>query len=346
VHRRMHTVMPGKAPSGALPGCRTEGRDSMAATVLLGQRPRPQLIITDRIFSVLLAATGAVVLALIVMLGLSLAAGSSTALKVFGWHFVVGTNWDPVKEDFGALPFIYGTVMSSLLALLIAVPVGLGTGIFLAEIAPKRMAGPIAFVVELLAAVPSVVYGMWGIFMIVPLMQKVQATVGSRWGSFPLFSGPPVGVGLLTASIVLAIMILPFIAAISKDALQAVPRTQAEAGLALGTTKWETISGPLLRYARKGILGGVILALGRALGETMAVTMLIGNNPQITASLFRSAYSMSAVVANEFAEATGKMHTSALVSVALALLVLTLVVNGLARLLIWGAVGRSEGAAA
>lgn len=315
----------------------------MQAIADSGFRPRPQLVISDRVFNVLLALAGSLVLALIVILGLSLMHGSEAAFKQFGAHFVIGTNWDPVKEDFGALPFIWGTLMSSLLALLIAVPVGLGTGLFLSEIAPRKFAEPIAFVVELLAAVPSVVYGMWGIFVIVPLMQKLQDYVGGHWGGFPLFSGPPVGVGLLTASVVLAIMILPFIAAISKDSLQAVPRTQAEAGLALGTTRWETISGPVLRYARKGILGGVILALGRALGETMAVTMLIGNNPQITASLFRSAYSMSAVLANEFAEAAAGMHTSALVSIAFVLLALTLAVNALARLLIWGAIGRNEG---
>ncbi|MEI6499429.1 MAG: phosphate ABC transporter permease subunit PstC [Armatimonadota bacterium] len=318
----------------------------MEATYSAGLRPRPQLIISDKVFNVLLGVAGAVVLALIAILGSSLAFGSSAALKVFGWHFTIGTNWDPVKEDFGALPFIYGTLMSSILALLIAVPVGVGTGIFLAEIAPKRLAEPLAFVIELLAAVPSVVYGMWGIFVIVPLMRSLQEYAGEHWSNCVLLSGPPVGVGLLTASVVLAIMILPFIAAISKDSLQAVPRTQAEAGLALGSTRWETISGPVLRYARKGIFGGIILALGRALGETMAVTMLIGNNPQITASLFRSAYSMSAVIANEFSEATGDLHTSALVSIALVLLVLTLAVNALARLLIWGVVSQSEGKAA
>lgn len=312
-----------------------------------GYRPRPELVLSDRVFNIILAVCGAIVLALIFILALSLMKGSTKALAHFGGGFIVATNWDPVREDFGALPFIWGTLMSSLLALLIAVPVGLGTGIFLSEIAPKRLAEPIAFIIELLAAVPSVVYGMWGIFVIVPLVRQLQDLVGGTpLGGFPLFSGPPVGVGLLTAGIVLAIMILPFIAAISKDALQAVPRTQAEAGLALGTTKWETIRGPLLRYARKGILGGVILALGRALGETMAVTMLIGNNPQITPSLFRSAYSMAAVLANEFAEATGDMHTSALVSIALVLLALTLAVNALARLLIWGAIGRAEGRAA
>ena len=313
------------------------------AQSVAGFRPAPRLPLGDRAFSVILALSAGLVLVLILILGLSLAHGSAAAHAKFSWSFIIGTDWDPVHGNFGALPFIYGTLASSLLALLVAVPVGIGTGIFLAEIAPRSVAGPLAFMIELLAAVPSVVYGMWGIFVVVPLMQHVQGAVGGRWGDFFLFSGPPVGIGLLTASLILAIMILPFIAAITKDSIQAVPRVQAEAGLALGSTRWETISGPVLRYARKGILGGIVLALGRALGETMAVTMLIGNNPQIKFSLFRSAYSMAAVLANEFAEATRDLHTSALVAVALTLLGVTLVVNALARLLIWSAIGQTEG---
>lgn len=293
-----------------------------------------------------LGAAATIVLALIIILGLSLAYGSALAHTRFGWRFLIGMDWDPVHDRFGALPFIYGTLASSFLALLLAVPVGVGTGIFLSEIAPARLAQPVSFLIELLAAVPSVVYGMWGIFILVPLMQRVEEALPESLRGVPVFAGPPVGIGLLTASLVLAIMILPFIAAITKDSIRAVPRTQSEAGLALGATRWEAISGPVLRYARKGILGGVVLALGRALGETMAVTMLIGNNPQITPSVFRSAYSMAAVVANEFAEATGELHTSALVGVALALLGVTLVVNALARLMIWGAIGHAEGSAA
>jgi len=309
-------------------------------------RPPSRLILSDRVFAVVLSSAAALVLALIVILGMSLAKGSAVAHTTFGWRFLIGTDWDPVHGNFGALPFIYGTMASSLLALLIAVPIGIGTGIFLAEIAPRRLAQPVSFLIELLAAVPSVVYGMWGIFIIVPLMQRVQEAMPEAWRGFPLFAGPPVGIGLFTASLILAIMILPFIAAITKASTEAVPRAQSEAGLALGSTRWETISGPVLRYARKGIFGGIVLALGRALGETMAVTMLIGNNPQITPSLFRSAYSMAAVLANEFAEATGELHTSALVGVALALLGVTVVVNALARLMIWSAVGQTEGRAA
>jgi phosphate transport system permease protein len=316
-------------------------QEAMSPTI--ATRPRPQFTLSDRAFNLVLGMAALGVMTLIVVIGSSLSYGAMPAVMHFGAKFLWGMDWDPVRENFGALPFIYGTLMSSLLALLLAVPIGLGTAIFLTQVAPRWLAQPLAFLVELLAAVPSVVYGMWGIFVVVPLMQHVMGFISERWGDFPLFSGPPIGIGLLTASIILAIMILPFIASIAKDSIQAVPRVQAEAGLALGATRWETMSGPVLRYARKGILGGVILALGRALGETMAVTMVIGNNPQITASLFRSAYSMSAVLANEFAEATGELHTAVLVYIALVLLGVTFTVNALARLLIWSAIGRTEG---
>jgi phosphate transport system permease protein len=316
----------------------------MAHVTQMGARPRPHFVLTDRAFNGLLALAASAILALVALIGFSLANGAAPALKQFGWHFVTGRDWDPVQQNFGALPFIWGTLASSLLALTIAVPIGLGTAIVLAELAPRWMAQPLSFMVELLAAVPSVVYGLWAIFVLVPIVRAVQMRIGEHWGNFPLFSGPPIGLGLLTAAIVLAIMILPFITSISRDALQAVPRTQADAALALGATRWEAIRGPVLGYARKGILGGIILALGRALGETMAVTMVIGNVPSISASLFEPAYSMSAVLANQFAEATEPLHLSALVAVAFLLLVLTIIVNALARLLIWGAAGRAEGA--
>jgi phosphate transport system permease protein len=309
-------------------------------------RPAPHIVLGDRVFTGLLTLGAALVLALMAVLGLALAKGALPAVHAFGWRFLIGTNWDPVQNDFGALPFIYGTIISSLLALLIAVPVGVGTAIFLAKVAPSWLAQPVAFVVELLAAVPSVVYGMWGIFVLVPLVQAIEGPISDRWGSFFLFSGPPIGIGMFTAGLVLAIMILPFIASISRDAIQAVPRVQTEVGLALGATRWETIRGPVLRYAWRGIAGAIVLALGRALGETMAVTMVIGNNPQISASLFRSAYTMSAVLANEFAEATGELHSGALVGIALALLGVTVAVNALARLMIWSTTSRTEGKAA
>jgi phosphate transport system permease protein len=308
----------------------------MAANTLAGASPRQQAVLGDRVFRALLLGSAVMVALLVVLLGTVLAHGAVPALKHFGWKFLSGQNWDPVALDFGALPFIFGTLVTSLLALALAVPVGLGTAVFLAEVAPRWLSQPVSFLVELLAAVPSVVYGMWCIFVGVPLIRELETFVGDRWGDFFLFEGPPMGIGLITAIIILAIMILPFIASVSRDAIRAVPRSVTEAGLALGTTRWETLRGPVLRFARRGILGGVILALGRALGETMAVTMVIGNNPQITTSLFRSAYTMSAVLANEFAEATDELHRGTLVGIALVLLVLTLAVNALARLMIWG----------
>jgi phosphate transport system permease protein len=317
----------------------------MTAAIHTGERPRPHLVLSDRAFNVVIGLSAATVIALVVLLGFTLARGAGPAMAHFGWRFVGGQDWDPVQQSFGALPFIWGTLVSSLLALLIAVPIGLGAAIVLAELAPRRLAEPLAFLVELLAAVPSVVYGMWAIFVLVPLVRAIEAPLAARWGSCPLFSGPPIGIGMLAAGLVLAIMILPFVASIARDAIRAVPRTQAEAALALGATRWETISGPVLRYARKGILGGIILALGRALGETMAVTMVIGNVPSISVSLFESGYSMSAVIANEFAEATNPLHVSALVEIALVLLALTIVVNALARLLIWGTARGAEGGA-
>lgn len=315
----------------------------MTAAEATYSRPRPRLVLSDRAANCILAGGALAVVGLAVLLGVTLSVGSAPAISHFGFRFLIGKTWDPVQEEFGALPFIYGTLVSSFLALLMAVPVGLGAAIFLAEVAPQKIARPIAFLVELLAAVPSVVYGMWGVFVAVPAIARLEEFLGERWGHIPLFSGPPIGIGMLAAGIILAIMILPFVASISREAILAVPRAQTDAALALGATKWETIRGPVLRYARKGILGGIVLALGRALGETMAVTMVIGNVPQISASLFASGYTMSAVLANEFAESTGAIHLAALTEIALVLLVLTVLVNAFARLLIWGTVARTTG---
>ncbi len=315
----------------------------MASTARLGVRPRPALPVSDRAFNALLLAGSALVLAMIAVLGISLAKGAMPAAVHFGWRFLFSSEWDPIKEKFGALPFIFGTLASSALALLFAIPVGVGSAIFLAEIAPAWLSRPLSFLVELVAAVPSVIYGMWGLFVIVPILAKVEASASSRWPGFFLFSGAPIGIGLLAAGVILAIMILPIIAAISREAILAVPRSQSEAGLSLGATRWETLAGPVLKYARKGIIGAVILALGRALGETMAVTMVIGNSPQIKTSIFESAYSMSGVIANEFAEATGKLSTASLVEIAFLLLAVTILVNAMARLMIWGAVASTEG---
>lgn len=309
----------------------------MATDAVAVSCPRHQPVLSDTFYHLLLGGAALGVMALIAVFGTVLAHGAAPALEHFGWRFLISQNWDPVASDFGALPFIFGTLVTSLLALALAVPVGVGTAIFLAETAPRWLAQPVSFLVELLAAVPSVVYGMWCIFVGVPITRSGQMWVGERWGEFWLFDGPPIGIGILTATLILSIMVLPFIASVARDSIRAVPRAVSEAGLALGTTRWETIRGPVMRHARRGIIGGVILALGRALGETMAVTMVIGNNPQITTSLFRSAYSMAAVLANEFAEANDELHRGTLVAIALVLLALTVGVNAIARLLVWSA---------
>ncbi len=275
------------------------------------------------------------VIAIAVLLVTQLWGQSALSRAKFGWSFFVGRTWDPVAGDFGALPFIYGTVMTSALALVIAVPLGLGSAIFLAEMAPPRISDALTFVIELLAAVPSVIYGLLGAFLLVPLMRTVvQPALIATLGYLPLFKGPNYGVGVLTASVVLAIMILPFVVSISREALMAVPREQREGALAVGATRWESTWQVVVPFARLGIAGSVFLALARALGETMAVTMVIGNDPKINSSLLAPGYSIAAVIANEFTEATSDLHLSALVELALVLCLLTIVINGLARLLI------------
>jgi phosphate transport system permease protein len=294
----------------------------------------------DRVFTWLMRAVAAGFVVLVVAVATALVVESMPAIRKFGWAFVVGTNWDPVAESFGALPFIYGTLVSSLLALVIAVPLGIGAAIFLAELSPFALRGPVAFLIELLAAIPSVVYGLWGIFVLAPLLRTyVQPFLGHTLGVLPLFQGPPYGVGMLAAGIILAIMVVPFIATVSREVLLAVPRTQREAALALGATRWETTRIAVLRYGRSGLVGAVLLGLGRALGETMAVTMVIGNRPEISASLFAPGYTMASVLANEFTEATSDLYLSALVEIGLVLFALTVVVNALARLLVWSVGG-------
>ena len=262
----------------------------------------------------------------------------------FGWHFITTSVWDVVHEQYGVLFAIAGTAYSSLLALLFAVPVSLGAALFLAELSPRWLREPLSFLVEMLAAVPSIVYGLWGVFVLVPLLRPLEAWLGLRFGFLPIFQGPPYGIGMLAAGLVLAIMIIPYITAVSREVIRAVPPDQREAAYALGATHWEALRGPVLRYARSGILGAVILGLGRALGETMAVTMVIGNRVDISASLFSPAYTMPSLLANEYNEATGELHLSSLVAVALILLVITFLINGAARLLIWRVAkgGRSE----
>jgi phosphate transport system permease protein len=260
---------------------------------------------------------------------------SSLARQKFGVGFLTSSAWDPVNNRFGALPFIYGTVITSVVALAIAVPLGLGAAIFLAELAPPRTSGIFTFFIELLAAVPSVIYGLLAIFTLVPLMRTVvQPFLQNTLGFLPIFSGPIYGVGYLTAGVILAIMTLPFIISISREALLEVPTEQREAALALGATRWESTWQVVVPYARLGILGSVFLGLARALGETMAVTMVIGNVPGIQASLFAPGYTIAAIIANEFTEATGDLYLNALVALGLVLFLLTIVINALARLLI------------
>jgi phosphate transport system permease protein len=271
---------------------------------------------------------------------------SALARQAFGWTFFFSRVWDPVAGQFGALPFIYGTLVTSLLGLMMAVPLGLGAAIFLAELAPRRISDALTFLIDLLAAVPSVIYGLLGIFVVVPVMRTViQPALRETLGFLPFFQGPAYGIGFLTGGLVLAVMIVPFIISVSREVLLAVPADQREAALALGATRWETTWKAVMPYARAGLLGSVFLALARALGETMAVTMVIGNNPNISASLFAPGYSIAAVLANEFSEATGDLYLSALIELGLVLFLLTFILNGLARLLIVLTARRGSGMA-
>lgn len=285
-----------------------------------------------RLITFLFAASVVLVTLLLI---LELWQGSALARHKFGLHFFVTRVWDPVAEQFGALPFIYGTVITATVSLLIAVPLGIGAAIFLAELAPARLSDALEFFIDLLAAVPSVIYGLLGVFIVVPLMRDyVQPGLKHTLGFLPLFSGPAYGIGFLTAGIVLAIMVIPYIISVSREILMSVPRDQREAALSLGATRWESTWKVVVPFARPGIMGSIFLALARALGETMAVTMVIGNTPTISASLFSPGYSIAAVIANEFTEATGDVHLQALIELGLVLFLLTFLLNGVARLLI------------
>lgn len=259
------------------------------------------------------------------------------AIQAFGWGFITSQEWNPVLREFGALPFIFGTIVSSFLALLIAVPLSVGLAIFLTELAPRWLAAPVAFATELLAAIPSVVYGLWGIFVLVPFLRfTIQEPLSRTLGdTIPLFEGPAYGFSMMSGAVILSIMIIPFISAVTREVLAAVPREQREAALALGATRWEMTWQVALPYALPGIVGGAILGLGRALGETMAITMVIGNRPDISASLFAPGYTMASVLANEFTEATGELYLSALMEIALLLFGITILVNIAAQLLVW-----------
>lgn len=309
---------------------------------------RPAGRFGDRMFKGVIAGAALVVVALLLVMAYELVRNSWLSLDEFGFSFIWTSNWDPVRGEFGALPFIFGTVVSSLLALVLAVPPSIGVAIFLIELSPGWLRGPVAFLGELLAAIPSVVYGLWGIFVLAPWMQQtVQPFLKSTLGFLPLFQGPAYGVGMLTAGIILAIMVIPFISSVTREVLAQVPRMQREAALALGATWWEMVRMAVLPYGLSGIIGACMLGLGRALGETMAVTMVIGNRPEIALSLFAPGYTMASVIANEFTEATGDLYLSALIEIGLLLFIITVLVNILARLLVWrvsrnGAAGVAE----
>jgi phosphate transport system permease protein len=307
--------------------------------LVLGQfafRPHGSVNFADRLFHQVVRVLALMVIALAVLLVVELFRGSWESIRHFGVGFIYGTTWDPVKEKFGALPPMVGTLVQSLLGLLIAVPISLGAAIFIAMYVPRWLRGPISYLVESLAAIPSVIFGLWGLFIMVPVVRVVQIWLKAHLGWFPLFSGPAMfGIGVLAAGLMLAIMITPIIASISRDIIRSVPRSQMEGMMALGATRWEAIWRAVLPYARGGLIGAVMLGLGRALGETMAVTMVGGNAFKLLHSLFDPAHSMASIIASEFSEATYGLYVSSLIYMGLVLFGITIVVNVLAQLLIW-----------
>jgi len=292
--------------------------------------------VADNTFAAVMLVCACSIFAIVLFIFGILVIHSRPSLVAFGWKFFTRSAWDPVSGDFGALPFIFGTLATSLLALCMAVPLALGVAVFLTELCPRPLRAPISFLTELLAAIPSVVYGLWAVFVLVPLMRNpIGPFLVKTLGWTGLFSGPNFGVGLLTASIILAIMILPIISSLTRDIMTAVPNSQREAVLALGATRWEMIRIGVLRNSRIGIVGAIMLGLGRALGETMAVTMVIGNHADIGKSLFAPANTLASVIAGEFSEATSDIYLSALIEIGLALFLVTIVVNAIARLMVW-----------
>jgi len=294
----------------------------------------------DRGFAAIVYGGSILFALLIVGLFVELVLGSWPSIAAFGPSFIWKSAWDPSTSKFGALPMIYGTVVTSFIAIVLAAFVGIMAAVFLADFAPRWLATPLSFLIELLAAVPSVVYGLWGLFVLAPFVRTaIGPALQHVLGWTPLFSGPIYGVGLLTGGIILALMIVPTVTAISRDVIAAIPRDLREASTALGTTKWETAMRVVLPAARIGIFGACVLALGRALGETIAVTMVIGNRPEISASLFAPSYTLASVIANEFTEATTSIYISALIELGLILFFVSMIVNGLARLMIWSVRG-------
>ena len=297
---------------------------------MIRSRTRPD----DLFFRVGTGAFALVLILIVVGIGVELFRQSSLSITKFGLQFWQTDIWDPVAAEFGARPFIWGTLYSAVLALIISTPIALGIAVFTSELAPNWMKRPLVFLTELLAAIPSIVYGLWGIFILVPIVRQLQVSTPTWLKSVPLFSGPPLGVGMLSAALILAIMVIPFTSSVAREVLKTVPQAQREGAYALGATRWEAIRMALF-FARTGIIGAIMLGFGRALGETMAVTMVIGNSPQISLSLYAPQYTMAAVIANEFTEATDDIYLSALVEIGLVLFVITLIINALSRLLIW-----------
>jgi phosphate transport system permease protein len=289
----------------------------------------------DKLFRGLTAFFAFLILFLAALTAYTLWKAAGPCIQQMGWRFLTSSDWDPVQGIFGSTPFVYGTLVSSFIALLIATPLGLGISLFLTELAPMKFRDPVAFLVEILAAIPSVVYGLWGMFVLAPIMRVYVDPVLHRWIGGPLFGEGQSGLSLLTAGIILSIMILPTITAISREVFEAVPNSYRESARALGATSWETILLAVVKPSKVGLLGAIMLAMGRALGETMAVTMVIGNNPQITANLLAAGHSMASVIANEFSEATSDMHVAALAEIGFLLMVITLILNVVAHLLVW-----------
>ncbi len=310
-----------------------EKNQAVGAAVFYTRRHRR---LGDPIFANTTLVLAFVIVGLLIGMIIVLNIDAFPAIRKFGLGFLTSLTWDPVKEQFGALPAIFGTLLSSAIALIIAIPISLGAAIFIVELAPAWIRGPASFLIETLAAIPSVIIGLWGLFVLVPFVRNpIESWLGSKMGFLPFFQGPPFGVGFLAAGIILSIMVIPIITAMSRDVIRAVPASQRESMLALGATRWEVIRKVVLPYCRSGVVGAVILGLGRALGETMAVTMVIGNNYAISASLFAPGTTIASKIASEFSEATGGVYTGSLVELALVLFAVTLVVNVIARLLVW-----------
>ena len=297
---------------------------------------------SDLGFRLTTGAFAVILVTIVLAIAYELARQSELSIAKFGLQFWRTDTWDPVAGQFGALPFIWGTLYSSILALLLATPISLGIAVFTSELSPGFLRAPLIFLTELLAAIPSIVYGLWGIFVLVPAVRAFETALPDALRVPPIFSGPPLGVGMLAAAVILAVMVIPFTSSIAREVLKTVPLAQREAAYAIGATPFEAIRAAMF-YARTGIIGAVMLGFGRALGETMAVTMVIGNSPQVTASLFAPQYTMAAVIANEFTEASDELYLSALVEIGLVLFIITLIVNALSRLLIWCMARRTPG---